>query len=89
MQHCFTSSPPSLPQETDIRKLQPLLDSETFRITGTDHSPDNSAHDCVSEEALAQLAAYKYSSVDNSFLTHYVLRHYVRANKAPKSFAVG
>ena len=37
----------------------------------------NAGQECTSEEALAQLAAYKYSSVDNSLLTHYVLRHYV------------
>ena len=39
---------------------------------------DKAAQECLSEEALAQLATYKYSSVDNSLLTHFVLRHYVR-----------
>ena len=35
------------------------------------------ALECVSDEALSHLKSYKYSSVDNSLLTHYVLKHYV------------
>lgn len=39
---------------------------------------DTAAHECVSEEALAHLKTYKYSSVDKSLISHYILRHYVR-----------
>lgn len=33
--------------------------------------------DPLSEEALMNLKSYKYSSVDKSFISHYILRHYV------------
>ena len=39
--------------------------------------PETAAHECVSEDALVHLKTYKYQSVDKSFLSHYVLRHYV------------
>ena len=32
----------------------------------------------LSEEALVHLREYKYSSVDKSFLSNYVLRYYVK-----------
>ena len=41
--------------------------------------PETAAHECVSEDALVHLKTYKYQSVDKSFLSHYVLRHYVGA----------
>lgn len=37
------------------------------------------AHECVSEEALVHLKSYKYSSVDKSFISNYILKHYVCA----------
>ena len=37
------------------------------------------AHECVSEEALAHLKTYKYSSVDKSLISNYILKHYVRS----------
>lgn len=33
--------------------------------------------DPLSEEALIHLKSYKYSSVDKSWISHYILRHYV------------
>ena len=39
---------------------------------------DVAAHECVSPEALANLKSYKYSSVDKSYVSYYILRHYVR-----------
>lgn len=47
------------------RKLTPNLHTET------------AVHECVSEEALAHLKSYKYSSVDKSYISYYILRHYV------------
>ena len=38
----------------------------------------SAAAECVSEEALAHLKSYKYSSVDKSLTSYYILRHYVR-----------
>lgn len=35
-------------------------------------------HECVSEEALVHLKSYKYSSVDKSLISNYILKHYVR-----------
>ncbi|KAK7545683.1 ethanolaminephosphotransferase 1 [Phyllosticta paracitricarpa] len=37
------------------------------------------AHECVSEEALAHLKTYKYSSVDKSYVSRYILKHYWNA----------
>lgn len=34
--------------------------------------------ECVSEDALVHLKSYKYSSVDKSPISYYILRHYVR-----------
>jgi len=34
------------------------------------------AHECVSEESLVHLKSYKYSSVDRSLISYYILRHY-------------
>ncbi|KAF2674730.1 Choline/ethanolaminephosphotransferase [Microthyrium microscopicum] len=45
-------------------------------------APKNSriaAHECLTDEALSHLKTYKYSSVDLSPLSHYVLRHYWNA----------
>ncbi|OCK84708.1 ethanolaminephosphotransferase 1 [Lepidopterella palustris CBS 459.81] len=39
-------------------------------------SRKTAAHECVSEEALSHLKTYKYSSVDKSLLSRYVLKHY-------------
>ncbi|KAF2281214.1 ethanolaminephosphotransferase 1 [Westerdykella ornata] len=39
-------------------------------------SAQTAAHECVSEEALQHLRLYKYSSVDKSFISRYVLKHY-------------
>lgn len=33
----------------------------------------------MSEEALVHLKSYKYSSVDKSFISNYILKHYVCA----------
>lgn len=32
----------------------------------------------MSEDALVHLKSYKYSSVDKSFISNYILKHYVR-----------
>ena len=41
--------------------------------------PGEAAHECVSEEALSHLKTYKYSSVDKSLISNYILKHYVRS----------
>lgn len=33
--------------------------------------------DSLSDDALLPLKSYKYSSVDKSFISNYILRHYV------------
>jgi hypothetical protein len=38
---------------------------------------EEAAHECVSEEALVHLKSYKYSSVDKSLISNYILKHYV------------
>ncbi|KAF2118167.1 ethanolaminephosphotransferase 1 [Lophiotrema nucula] len=39
-------------------------------------SPETAAHECVSDDALQHLRSYKYSSVDKSFISRYILKHY-------------
>lgn len=39
---------------------------------------ETAKHECVSEDALHHLKSYKYSSVDKSFISRYILKHYVR-----------
>ena len=39
---------------------------------------ETAKHECVSEDALQHLKTYKYSSVDKSFISRYILKHYVR-----------
>ena len=43
---------------------------------------DIASNDCLSDSALVHLKSYKYSSVDKSLITHYLLRHYVRLVEA-------
>jgi hypothetical protein len=38
---------------------------------------ETAAAECVSEEALVHLKSYKYSSVDKSLISNYILKHYV------------
>ncbi|RDW73175.1 sn-1,2-diacylglycerol cholinephosphotransferas-like protein [Coleophoma cylindrospora] len=42
-------------------------------------SKKEAAHECVSEEALVHLKSYKYSSVDKSLISNYILKHYWNA----------
>ncbi|KAF2750786.1 ethanolaminephosphotransferase 1 [Sporormia fimetaria CBS 119925] len=39
-------------------------------------SANTAAHECVSEDALQHLRTYKYSAVDKSFISRYILKHY-------------
>ncbi|KZF26123.1 sn-1,2-diacylglycerol cholinephosphotransferas-like protein [Xylona heveae TC161] len=42
-------------------------------------NPDPPAHECLSEDALVHLKSYKYSSVDKSYISRYILKHYWNA----------
>jgi ethanolaminephosphotransferase len=42
-------------------------------------SKETARHECVSEDALQHLRTYKYSSVDKSFISRYILKHYWNA----------
>lgn len=41
------------------------------------HSIPTETQDSLSDDALLPLKSYKYSSVDKSFISNYILRHYV------------
>ena len=43
------------------------------------HGPDNAAAEVLSEGALIHLKSYKYSSVDKSYISRYILKHYWNA----------
>ncbi|PNS20876.1 hypothetical protein CAC42_2807 [Sphaceloma murrayae] len=45
----------------------------------TKMSKKEAAHECISEDALIHLKSYKYSSVDKSFISRYILKHYWNA----------
>lgn len=38
---------------------------------------DTAVAECISEDALIHLKSYKYSSVDKSLISNYILKHYV------------
>jgi len=38
---------------------------------------EEAAAECLSEDALVHLKSYKYSSVDKSYISNYILKHYV------------
>lgn len=46
-------------------------------------SVEAAAAESLSEDALVHLKSYKYSSVDESYISNYILKHYVRYN-APR-----
>ncbi|PQE22598.1 CDP-alcohol phosphatidyltransferase protein [Rutstroemia sp. NJR-2017a BVV2] len=51
-----------------------------FAFANESHfSIEVAAHECVSEEALVHLKSYKYSSVDKSLISNYILKHYWNA----------
>lgn len=54
--------------------MRELLQQEYKRLTGQDST---TLEGPLSEDALANLKLYKYSSVDKSFTSRYVLKHYV------------
>ncbi|KAI9805421.1 MAG: hypothetical protein M1825_000672 [Sarcosagium campestre] len=37
---------------------------------------ESAAHECLTEDALSHLKSYKYSSVDRSLISRYILKHY-------------
>ena len=41
------------------------------------YSTETAVNECISEEALVHLKSYKYSSVDKSPVSNYILKHYV------------
>lgn len=55
-----------------IDSLLPTVTDANLRVLA-----GMAAHECVSEEALVHLKSYKYSSVDKSLISKYILRHYV------------
>ncbi|KAI4128838.1 MAG: hypothetical protein LQ338_002538 [Usnochroma carphineum] len=54
-----------------------MLESPLKTSPNTAHSIEcTAAHECVSEDALVHLKSYKYSSVDKSLISRYILKHY-------------
>jgi hypothetical protein len=44
---------------------------------------EKAAAECISEEALVHLKSYKYSAVDKSPVSNYILKPYVRVLPIP------
>lgn len=62
------------------------LRSDSNRTTFTNMlaSVEAAAAESLSEDALVHLKSYKYSSVDESYISNYILKHYVRPRRAPE-----
>lgn len=62
------------------------LRSDSNRTTFTNMlaSVEAAAAESLSEDALVHLKSYKYSSVDESYISNYILKHYVRPQRAPE-----
>lgn len=52
---------------------------KTFNIANVLSSVESAAAECLSEDALVHLKSYKYSSVDKSWISNNILRHYWNA----------
>jgi ethanolaminephosphotransferase len=52
---------------------------EPRRATVTDMATEKATHECISDDALIHLRSYKYSSVDLSPVSKYILAPWVRA----------
>lgn len=63
------------PRKITMKKSKSILTS--FHCFCLSYDLDTGVHDCISEEALIHLKSYKYSSVDKSLISRYVLQHYV------------
>ncbi|KAG7293389.1 hypothetical protein NEMBOFW57_003439 [Staphylotrichum longicolle] len=50
---------------------------------GRAHLTEEAVAECVSDDALIHLKSYKYSAVDKSPISHYILRPYVRTAPPP------
>ena len=75
----------SLPPPVTSPKMPPSKGATSLtRVRAPSHQKrvliiaDTAKHECVSEDALQHLKTYKYSSVDKSFISRYILKHYVR-----------
>ena len=69
-------STPTNPMSPSKRKCLLLNCTKDHLLTSVRRTGE-AAHECVSEEALIHLKSYKYSSVDKSFISNYILKHYV------------
>jgi len=65
----------------------PLLRSKCANELGGWVGPSNG--DALSQEALSNLKFYKYQSVDKSYISRYILKHYVRTKPSYVSYALG
>jgi ethanolaminephosphotransferase len=59
------------------------LDLRTRADRGRVHPAEEAVAECVSDDALIHLKSYKYSAVDKSPISHYILRPYVRTAPPP------
>jgi hypothetical protein len=66
---------PALPQRK--KKLLPTRLGQYIDRSLTSQVAEKSVAECISDDALIHLKSYKYSSVDKSPISHYILRPYV------------
>lgn len=56
---------------------------QSYNLANVLSSVESAAAECLSEDALVHLKSYKYSSVDKSWISNNILRHYVRCPSYP------
>ncbi len=84
----FPKDPKSPRQQPSSSTLSIQDGREKYRVQPTNlviQFPNSftigeAAHECVCEDALVHLKSYKYSSVDKSLISRYILKHYVRGS---------
>lgn len=65
-----------------VKRAQYIVIGHQCRLALTEYeltfvALGEAAHECISDEALVHLKSYKYSSVDKSLISNYILKHYV------------
>lgn len=72
--------------EKKSQDMSPSRSKAHLRLRSDSHVPtfanllatvEEAAAECLSEDALVHLKSYKYSSVDKSYISNYILKHYV------------
>jgi hypothetical protein len=74
-------APPNVSRSKAHLRLRSDSHLPKFSFANVLRDAEEAAAECLTEDALVHLKSYKYSSVDKSPISNYILRHYVRARR--------